>query len=151
MADATDSKSVGGNPMRVRLSPRALPASEQRSREPSTVELRLEESAMNVKWLRVFVILVGSAACSDRLPTATRNLLGASFSTQRQAPSERAALLRNVPVSTSSFSGSLTITRIAYDEASGQLLFSGTITRSSDGATASFKDAPGALSRSDRS
>lgn len=105
---------------------------------------------MNLKWLRVFVILTGSVACADRMPTGTRNPLDASFSMHRQARSERAALLRNVPVSAGSFSGWLTITRIAYDASSGQLLFSGIITRSSDGATADFNDVPGALSRTER-
>jgi hypothetical protein len=59
---------------------------------------------------------------------------------------DRADLLTNIPVSASNFAGTLSVTHLDYDEATGQLLFSGTLTRA-DGATDTFSRVPGILDR----
>lgn len=100
---------------------------------------------MRAKSLTYLVTLAVLAACSDQSPTPNQPALGPRFAVRQL--DEKAALLSNLPISQGSFSGSLSITHIAYDEASRELRFSGTVTRASDGVTDRFTDVPGTLSR----
>jgi hypothetical protein len=70
---------------------------------------------------------------------------GASLARGGQGAAKRAAPLTNLPISQDGFVGTLSITHIGYDEATGQLLFSGTITRTADGVSDTFTDVPGTL------
>jgi hypothetical protein len=70
----------------------------------------------------------------------------ASLARGGQGAAKRAAPLTNLPISEDGFVGTLSITHIGYDSETGQLLFSGTITRTSDGLSESFTDVPGTLS-----
>ena len=63
----------------------------------------------------------------------------------------KAALLTAIPISQGTFAGTLSITHIGYDPETGQLLFSGTVTRAADGVSESFTDVPGALTHTDPS
>jgi hypothetical protein len=70
----------------------------------------------------------------------------ASLARGGQGAAKRAAPLTALPISQDGFAGTLSITHIGFDEATRQLLFSGTITRTADGVSDTFTDVPGTLS-----
>jgi hypothetical protein len=70
----------------------------------------------------------------------------ASLARGGQGAAKRAAPLTALPISQDGFVGTLSITHIGFDEATRQLLFSGTVTRTVDGVSESFTDVPGTLS-----
>jgi hypothetical protein len=96
----------------------------------------------SVAYVMAVAVLLG---CSDDVPTTNRATANAFLAAAQR--DDNAALLRNMPIDESTFTGSLSITHIAYDEGSRRLLFSGTVTRASDGLTDSFTDVPGTLNR----
>ena len=69
----------------------------------------------------------------------------ASFARGGQGAARLAAPLTNLPVSQAGFTGTLSITRIDYDPATGRLLFSGKVVRAADGFTERFARVPGWL------
>jgi hypothetical protein len=84
------------------------------------------------------------AAC-EQGPAVTEPDATASFARGGQGAAKRAAPLSNLPISQDGFVGTLSITHIGYDEETGALLFSGTVTRASDGLSDTFQDVPGTL------
>jgi hypothetical protein len=87
-----------------------------------------------------------AAACTDRVPTDTQSTASPSFKADKK-DKDRAGVLTNIPVTQGAFSGTLSITHIGIDPATRQLLFSGTVTRTSDGLSDTFTDVPATLSR----
>jgi hypothetical protein len=85
------------------------------------------------------------AACEQGPAAVVAPDADASFARGGQGAAKRAAPLTNLPISQDGFVGTLSITHIGYDEETGQLLFSGTVTRTSDGVTDTFEDVPGTL------
>lgn len=100
-------------------------------------------------------MVVGAlAACAQDAPTgASAPEVGPSLAKGGNAKvlERRAAPLRQIPVAQDGFAGTLSITRIGIDPETRQLLFSGTLTRTSDGLTESFTDVPGTLGGSNPS
>src|SRR5687768_11443176 len=84
------------------------------------------------------------AACTDRVPTGTQSTASPAFKADKK---DRAGVLRDIPVSQGAFSGTLSITHIGINPETRQLLFSGTVTRASDGLSDTFTDVPATLSR----
>jgi hypothetical protein len=85
------------------------------------------------------------AGCDQAPTTAAPDSVAPSMAKGGQGAAKRAAPLTNLPISQDGFAGTLSITRIGYDEAAGQLLFSGTVTRTADGVKESFTNVPGTL------
>jgi hypothetical protein len=85
------------------------------------------------------------AAC-EQGPAVLEPDSTASFAKGGQGAAKRAAPLSNLPINQGGFVGTLSITHIGYDQATGQLLFSGTVTRTVDGMSDTFTDIPGTLS-----
>src|SRR2546423_6020023 len=102
---------------------------------------------MHIKSLYLVTLPV-LAGCFDHSSTANEPLLGLRFAVR--APAQKATLLTNIPIAESGFTGWLSITHIAYNEGARQLLFSGTVTRASDGLTDNFTNVPGTLTRAAR-
>jgi len=61
----------------------------------------------------------------------------------------KTSLLTSIPISQGTFAGTLSITHIGYDPQTGQLLFSGTVTRTADGTSETFTNVPGTLTHTD--
>lgn len=107
---------------------------------------------MKFKLLTAIVALGAfAAACSDRTPTGNPNDQQAIRASNTRLANERKALLTNIPIANGAFSGSFSVTHIGYDQATNQLLFSGTVTRTSDGVTEAFTNVPGTLSNTELS
>jgi hypothetical protein len=98
-------------------------------------------------------------ACSDDPPTSANNAAPEGQQTTPDLKPERASLLTNVPVTgvadviatpvveANPFSGTLTVTRFDYDQATGRLLVSGTITDAATGKSDTFERQPATLVR----
>jgi hypothetical protein len=92
-------------------------------------------------WVITLAVLAG---CSDHALTANPVSYSVGATPQRAA---QTGLLTNIPVSETNFTGWFSITHLAYDEHARRVLFSGTVTRASDGRTDTFSDVPGTLIR----
>jgi hypothetical protein len=92
----------------------------------------------------VFALAV-LAACEQGPAVTEPDSAAPSLARGGQGAAKRAAPLSNLPISQDGFAGTLSITHIGYDEETGQLLFSGTVTRTSDGVKEAFTDVPGTL------
>jgi hypothetical protein len=100
--------------------------------------------------LAVAVLMAGSiAACSQDAPTVA-SPDGASLARggNPTTVARKTSLLTNIPINQAGLTGTMSITRIDYDQATGGLLFSGTVTRTADGVTDSFTRVGGTLSNS---
>jgi hypothetical protein len=97
--------------------------------------------------LAVAVLMAGSiAACSGDAPTAVApDGASAARGGSPAVAARKTSVLTSIPINQGGLAGTLSITRIGYDQATGSLLFSGTVTRSSDGATESFTNVAGTL------
>jgi len=110
-----------------------------------------------MRWynLAIAAAVAGAAvACAHDSPTEARAPeAGPALARGGNATTlqRKTALLTNLPVSQGTFAGTLSITHIAYDQAAGTLLFSGTVTRTSDGLSETFTNVPGTLSSTDPS
>jgi hypothetical protein len=85
------------------------------------------------------------AAC-EQGPAVLEPEAAPSLARGGQGAAKRAAPLTNLPISQDGFVGTLSITQIGYDAETGQLLFSGTVTRTADGVSDTFENVPGTLS-----
>jgi hypothetical protein len=103
------------------------------------------EAPMQRKIAAAVFALAVLAAC-EQGPAVMEPDATASLARGGQGAAKRAAPLSNLPISQDGFVGTLSITHIGYDEETGELLFSGTVTRASDGLSDTFEDMPGTLS-----
>jgi hypothetical protein len=97
--------------------------------------------------LAALALSLAVGACGHDTPTSAND-------GQQSAPEfkqkDRSALLTNVPVTGALsngavFNGTVTITRFAYDQATGTLLVSGNLTNAADGSVQAFTDVPATL------
>jgi hypothetical protein len=108
-----------------------------------------------MKWhsLAVAAALAGVVAgCARDVPTgASAPEAGPSLARggNPTTVARKTSLLTGIPISQGTFAGTLSITHIGYDPETGQLLFSGTVTRTADGVSESFTDVPGMLTHTD--
>jgi hypothetical protein len=108
-----------------------------------------------MRWhnLAVAAAVAGMAAgCARDVPTsASAPEAGPSFARGGNPTTvqRKTSLLTSIPISQGTFAGTLSITHIGYDPETGQLLFSGTVTRAADGVSESFTDVPGMLTHTD--
>jgi hypothetical protein len=92
------------------------------------------------------VFALAMLAGCDQGPAVTEpDSVAPSLARGGKGAAKRAAPLQNLPISQDGFAGTLSISHIGYDEETGQLLFSGTVTRTADGVSETFTDVPGTL------
>jgi hypothetical protein len=93
----------------------------------------------------VTLLALAVLAGCEQAPTVPDPDTAASFARGGQGAARLAAPLTNLPVSQAGFTGTLSITHIDYDQATGRLLFSGKVVRAADGFTERFARVPGWL------
>jgi hypothetical protein len=108
---------------------------------------------MRLHRLALAGVMAGTlAACSQDAPTGVAAPTDGPTAARGGNPTtmqRKAALLTNIPITQGDFAGTVSITHIGYDQATGSLLFSGTVTRTLDGVSETFTDVPGTLTDED--
>jgi hypothetical protein len=108
---------------------------------------QFSEVPMQRKFAAAAFALALLAGCEQAPAVTEPDSAAPSLARGGQGAAKRAAPLTNLPISQDGFVGTLSITHIGYDETTGQLLFSGRVTRTADGVSETFTDVPGTLGK----